>query len=449
MISQAKSFALTVGLTLTVIIGILPAGVRTLAQQTVQARTVRPAGVSGELLDMLNANDGKTDTRATSGKTDYVGMSVTIDSGGLQNIIGVKQNFGPWATHYPGTYKIEVAESLSGPWMTAFEGPGQRGESRAEFPAILARYVRITATAKNTTYRQDWSIAELALGVDPGQTPRRIPARPERPPETTPPVPPARTLKDIALATDKNPDTRASSGTPNYERMAITVDLGGEYELSRVVQVHGRWAEEYPAEYKVEVSRQANESRFREVWRGPGNAGRSVARFEPVSTRYIRITALRNRDRNHWWSIAEVRTNRDPDVVEDEDDERLTRQIRSVTSRGFSNDASVADDNNTTRATTNKASYAGSWLQADLGGSYTISKVVLIHEPDREDYARRYKIDVSSDSRQWQTVFEGRGEPGRSGVSFSPVRARFVRITAIAERDTQHWWSIYRLKISG
>ncbi|HWO02325.1 MAG TPA: discoidin domain-containing protein [Blastocatellia bacterium] len=444
---SAKPFALIV--CLTVIIGMLPAGAGALAQQTVQSRTVRPAGVSGELLDILNANDGKTDTRATSGKTDYVGMSVTIDAGGLQNIIGVKQDCGPWATHYPGAYKIEVAESLSGPWMTAFEGPGQRGESRAEFPAILARYVRITAIAKNTTYREDWSIAELKLGVDPGQTPRRIPARPERTPEAAPPATAARTLKDLAFATDKNSDTRASSGTPDYQGMSIIIDLGGEYELSRVVQLHGRWAEDYPAEYKIEVSRQRNESRFREAWRGPGKAGRSVARFEPVTTRYIRITALRNRDSNHWWSIAEVRTNRDPDVVEDEDDGRLARQIRSVTSRGFSNDAGVADDNNTTRSTTNKANYAGSWLQADLGGSYTVSKVVLFHEPDREDYPRRYKIDVSSDGGQWQTVFEGRGEPGRSGATFNPVRARFVRITAIAERDTQHWWSIYRLKISG
>jgi hypothetical protein len=216
-----------------------------------------------------------------------------------------------------------------------------------------------------------------------------------------------------------------------------------------VVQLHGRWAEDYPAEYKIDVSKQANESRFREVWRGPGRAGRSVARFEPVATRYIRITALRNRDNNHGWSITEVRTNRDTDVVDDDDDEQLTRQIRAVTSQGFSNDANVADDKNGTRATTNKANYAGIWLQADLGGDYTISKAVQVHEPDREDYPRRYKIEVSSDRGQWRTVFEGRGEPGRSTASFTPVRARFVRITAIAERDAQHWWSIYRLRISG
>jgi hypothetical protein len=448
MISKQKNFALTVAL--AVLIGVFTTGIRALAQQTVQSRTVKPAGVSGELLDIQNANDGKVDTRATSGKPDYVGMSVTIDAGGLQNIIGVKQDFGPWATHFPGAYKVEVAESLSGPWMTAFEGAGERGESRAEWPAILARYVRITATARNTTYREDWSIAELKLGIDPGQKARRIPARPaERPPETTPPTTPANTFTDLAAATDKNPATRASSGTANYDGMSITIDLGGEYELSRVAQLHGQWAEDYPAEYKIEISKQRDESRFREVWRGPGTPGRSVSRFTPVTGRYIRITALRNRDRSHWWSIAEIRTNRDPDTIEDEDNRQLTRAIRGVTSRGFSNDAGVVDENNTTRATTNKANYAGSWLQADLGGSYTISKVVMVHEPDRDDHPRRYKIDVSSDGGQWQTVFEGRGEPGRSSATFNPVRARYVRITAVAERDTQHWWSIYRLRISG
>ena len=449
MISTAKSLALV-----TCLIGIIAAspGDRTFAQQTVQSRTTRPAGVTGDLIDLPKAIDGNNNTRATSGKLDYVGMSVTVDAGGSQNIIGIKQDFGPWATHFPGAYKVEVAESLSGPWMTVFEGPGERGVSRVEFPAVLARFVRITATAKNTVYPgQDWTIAELNLGVDPGQTARRIPTRPDRTPEPIPPTPaPGEEhgrLKDPALATDKNLETRATSGTPNYQGMSVTIDLGGEYELSRVIQLHGRWQEDYPAVYKIEVSRQANESRFREVWRGAGSAVRSVARFEPATTRYIRITALKTRLNNNWWSIAEVRTNRDPDVVED--DEALVRQIRSVTAQGFSNAANVADDSNTTRATTNKPNYAGSWLQADLGGSYTISRVVQIHEPDREDFPRRYKVEVSLDGRQWQLVFEGRGEPGRSVATFNPVRARFVRITALTDREIQRWWSIYRLRITG
>ena len=449
MISTAKSLALV-----TCIIAIIAAvpGVRTHAQQTVQSRTTRPAGVTGDLADLPKAIDGNNNTRATSGKPDYVGMSVTADAGGSQNIIGIKQDFGPWATHYPGAYKVEVAESLSGPWMTVFEGPGERGVSRVEFPAVLARFVRITATAKNTVYPgQDWTIAELNLGVDPGQTARRIAVRPDRTPDPTPPTPvpgeePGK-LKDPALATDKKLETRATSGTPNYQGMSLTIDLGGEYELSRVIQLHGRWPDEYPAVYKIEVSRQANESRFREVWRGEGSPGRSVARFDPATTRYIRLTALKSRANNHWWSIAEIRTNRDPDVIED--DEALIRQIRGVTAQGFSNAANVADNNNTTRATTNKPNYAGSWLQADLGGSYTISRVVQVHEPDHQDFPRRYKVEVSLDGKQWQPVFEGRGEPGRSVAAFNAVRARFVRITALTDREIQRWWSIYRLRITG
>ena len=453
----SKTNLLMLAICLGAIVGIWPGvigistGVTALAQQTVQSRTVTPTSVTGDLIDLQKAIDGNSNTRATSGKPDYVGMSITIDAGGLQNIIGIKQDFGPWATHYPGAYKVEVAESLSGPWMTAFEGPGERGESRVEFPAVQARYVRITATAKNTSYPQtDWSIAELKLGVDPGQTARRIVARPDRTPDPTPspsPGPAPKTFKDPAFATDKNLETRASSGTASYEGISFTIDLGGEYDLSRVVQLHGRWADDYPAVYRVEVSRQANESRFREVWRGEGQPGRSVARFDPVTTRYIRLTALRNRDNTHWWSIAEIRTNRDPDVVGD--DEPLSRQIRSVTSQGFTDASNVADDNNRTRATTNKPNYAGSWLQADLGGSYTISKVILVHEPDAQDFARRYKVEVSLDGRQWQPVFDGRGEPGRSVASFNPVRARFIRITALAERDNQHWWSVHRLRVLG
>jgi hypothetical protein len=433
-----------------ILLAVLLIAVEVPAQQTAQARTVRPAAVTGDLLDMQNAIDGRADTRAYSGRRNYVGMSVTIDVGSLQNVIGVKQNSGPQPTHHVGAYRVEVAESPAGPWMTAFEGPGQRGESRTEFPAILARYIRITATSNVTSYNQEWSIAELSVGVDPGQRARRIPPKVE-PVERPGPLPPAaRTLKDVPMATDKKQETRASSGTPDYAGMSVTFDLGGEYELSRVVQVHGPWSDDYPAEYTVEVSKEKREDRFKEVWRGAGEPNRSTARFDQVTTRYIRITALKNRNRTNWWSIAELRTNRDPDVVEGGgDDERLNRQIRAITSRGFSDTTPLLNANNTTRATTNTFNYAGSWVQMDLGGSYTVSKVVQIHEPDREDYPGSYRIEISEDGRRWRPVFEGAGEPRRSNASFEPVRGRFVRITALANHGNRHWWSITGLRVRG
>src|SRR5262249_7783299 len=225
-------------------------------------------------------------------------------------------------------------------------------------------------------------------------------------------------------------------------RVSLTFDLGGEYELSPVVQVHGQWPDDYPAEYQVDVSRERNESKFREVWRGAGERERSVAVFAPVLTRYIRITALRARDNYHWWSIAELRTNRDREAVErDEEDKLANREIRHVNAQGLSSVSAVSDDNNTTRATTGTVNYAGSWITADLGGSYTVAKVVQVHDPDERDFPGRYRVEVSEDGRNWRTVWTGQGERGRSVAAFSAVRARFVRITAIANHDLQHWWS--------
>jgi hypothetical protein len=446
---KPKSSPLTPG---AAIILTLFFGIAALAQQTYQATAVRPASVSGDLLDIANANDDRMDTRAYSSKANYARQSVTLDLGSEQNVIGVSMDQGRWPTHFPGAYKVEVAESMSGPWMQAWEGPGQRGESKAKFPAVRARFIRVTATAVNTG-GEDWTIAEIRGGVDPGQKARTIPAKQENPPNTQTPADTGterrtKALSDAANVTDNKLDTFATSKTPDYVGMSHTFDLGGEYELSRVVQIHGAKPDDFPGEYKVEVSRERNEDRFREVWRGNGERGRSVARFSPVVTRYVRLTALRNSPRQHWWSIAELRTNRDPDPVEDDDD-LANRPIRAITSEGLSNITAVTDDNNTTRATTRTANYAGNWVQADLGGSYTVSRVLQIHEPDRADFPGRYRIEVSEDGRRWRTVFEGEGERNRSGATFSPTRARYLRITAIANRNLEHPWSIYKLRIRG
>ena len=421
------------------------------AQQTVQSRPVRPAAVTGDLLDLANANDGRLDTRASSGRADYVGMSFTVDVGSEQNIIGIAQDHGRWPTHAPGAYKVEVGAKAQGPWMLAWQGEGQRGESKAKFEAIRGRFIRVTATAVNTVYNQEWSIAELTAGIDPGQKARTIPT-PQTTPQPTPqtiPPPASKELKDTAKATDGKLDTFASSNTADYAGMHLVYDLGGEYELSHVIQLHGARADDFPAEYKVEVSRERDESRFREVWRGAGKSGRSVARFDPVVTRYVRITALRAQGNGRPWSIAELRTNRDPDVVErDAEDDQLTpRAIRNITAQGITNISGVVDDNNTTRATTTTASYVGAWVQADLGGSYTVSRVVQVHDPEARDFPGRYRVEVSSDGNRWQTVFEGAGERGRSVATFTPVRTRFVRVTATANLNRP--WSIFKLKIRG
>ena len=416
--------------------------------QSLQLRESRPVSVTGDLIDIALANDGNERTRAHAGKADYPGQSVTLDMGGEQNIVGVIQDHGPWSNDYPGTYRVDVGLTANGPWLRGFEGPGKRGESRSIFEPIRGRFVRITATSTHNLGK-DWSLAEFRVGVDPGSKARTIPTDTggQNP---TDPIAPKPGLKNFALALDKKPDTRAMTENANYAGASFTHDLGGEYEISRVVQVHGQWPEDFPAEYKVEVSRRKDESTFREVWRGRGESGRSVATFDPVATRYIRVTALRPRNRNNVWSIAELRTNHDPDTTDtDEDDKRLDRPIRKATAQGFSDINLAIDDDPATRASTGRANYIGSFILLDLGGSYPISKATLIHDPDDRDFAARYKIEVSEDGTRWQQAWEGEGQNGRSRATFEPVRTRFIRITATDDRNNRRPWTISKIRIGG
>jgi hypothetical protein len=445
MFSRAKLLSLISGIAFIVV---CLATARSSGAQTAQARAVRPVSVVGDLIDITRANDERDNTRANAGTRNYAGLTITLDVGGEQNIIGVIQVHGPWATNFPGSYKVEVAESSGGPWLGTFEGPGARGESKALFEAVRGRFIRITATDTGGG-GNDWSIAELRAIIDPGARLRRIPDR-DRDPGIAPETSTAVAMRDLALAFDGDPNTRATTGRADYVGATFIFDLGGEYELSRVVQLHGQWPDDYPAEYRIEVSRDRNENRFREVWRGAGESQRSVAQFAPVFARFVRLTALRSRDRYHWWSIAELRTNRDQDAVErDEEDSLVGREIRRVNAQGMSNASAVADYNNATRATTDRVNYAGSWIEVDLGGSYTVSRVIQVHSPDDRDFPGRYRIEVSDDGSRWRQVWQGQGEPNRSAAAFNPVRARLIRITAISNHDLQHWWSIYKLRIRG
>ena len=430
--------------------------------QTAQARPMKPVSVSGDLIDLTRATDERDFTRANAGTPSYARLSITLDLGGEHNITGVVQDHGRWAMQYPGAYRVEVSSSLGGRWDRVFEGPGQRGESRATFEAERGRFVRITATESRRGV-EDWSIAELRVIVDPGATPRRggfgdrdrdrDPNRDRdwnRDRDRSPGQQQAdRGLRDPHHAFDRNFDTRATTGNYDYAGASFMLDLEGEYEISRVIQLHGQWQDDFPAEYRVEVGRDRNESRFREVFRGPGESGRSIAHFAPVTARYVRLTALRSRDRYHWWSIAEVRTNRDWEADREEEDQLTAREIRRVNSQGITDASAVGDGRGFTRATTNTATYAGSWIEVDLGAAFQVSRVVQIHDPDDRDFPGRYRIEVSFEGSRWRPVYQGQGSRGRSIADFTPVRARFLRITAISNHDLQHWWSIYRLKIRG
>src|SRR5438132_7057272 len=120
MFSRAKLLSLISGISF---IAICLATARSSGAQTPQARAVRLISVVGDLIDITRANDERDNTRANAGTRNYAGSSITLDVGGEQNVIGVIQVHGPWATNYPGSYRVEGQRS---------EARGQKSEVRSQ-----------------------------------------------------------------------------------------------------------------------------------------------------------------------------------------------------------------------------------------------------------------------------------------------------------------------------
>lgn len=63
-------------------------------------------------------------------------------------------------------------------------------------------------------------------------------------------------------------------------------------------------------------------------------------------------------------------------------------------------------------------------------------------------FPRRYQVQVSADGTTWSTpVAEGQGIPGTTVITFTPISAKFVRITETADVDNAPPWSMRLLRL--
>ena len=78
-----------------------------------------------------------------------------------------------------------------------------------------------------------------------------------------------------------------------------------------------------------------------------------------------------------------------------------------------------------------RASMAWPWsYEVDLLGLFPVRRVKVIY--GRKMYATRVRVGVSPDGRKWQTVATVETPEGKPfGADFEPVRARFVRVSAL------------------
>ncbi|WP_239483931.1 discoidin domain-containing protein [Paenibacillus sp. FSL R7-0216] len=89
------------------------------------------------------------------------------------------------------------------------------------------------------------------------------------------------------------------------------------------------------------------------------------------------------------------------------------------------------------------------WIYVDLGSVQQITGVKLRWEVA---YAKRYKIEISSDSgspEHWQEVYStSSGDGGLDEIPLAPQAARYVRMYGI-ERGTPYGYSLYEFEVTG
>ena len=88
----------------------------------------------------------------------------------------------------------------------------------------------------------------------------------------------------------------------------------------------------------------------------------------------------------------------------------------------------------------------GEWLQADIGNLWELKKLRLMWE---KAFAQGYRIQVSEDGLNWQTVYEQKNGNGQTEwIHLKPVKSRFIRIV-FDKRATGWGSSLWEVNLFG
>jgi hypothetical protein len=112
--------------------------------------------------------------------------------------------------------------------------------------------------------------------------------------------------------------------------------------------------------------------------------------------------------------------------------------------------------------TSDRPQTAGMWFQIELPQQARLAEIQFdsvsvggrggrqgraAGPPPDSGYPRGYAVEVSSDGASWTRVATGQGEGSRTVISFTPTRARFMRLTQTATVNNAPPWSITDLQL--
>jgi beta-glucosidase len=240
-----------------------------------------------------------------------------------------------------------------------------------------------------------------------------------------------------AAAVDGNPGTRWSSqfSDPQW----IQVDLGATATIDQVVLV---WEAAYARSYQIQTS--ADGSAWSSIFTTTTGTGGTQTLAVSGTGRYVRMLGT-VRATGYGYSLWEFGVFGTVGGGTPPSGSPISefRPVSASSWEGGNAPGAALDGRTNTRWSSQFSD--PQWIQVDLGGTATISQVVLNWEAA---FGRAYRIEVSPNASTWTTIYSTTTGPG--GVERLAVggTGRYVRLTGTA-RATGYGYSLWEFQVFG
>jgi hypothetical protein len=244
-----------------------------------------------------------------------------------------------------------------------------------------------------------------------------------------------------ANAVDGNGSTRWAS-VEGIDPQSITVDLGGQYNISRIKLV---WEAAYGKNFVLEVS--PDNSTWTNVKNITGNTSLTNDYTGLTATgRYVRMTGTA-RGTAYGYSLYEFEVYGTPaGTTPVTSNIALNKNVTVSSIEGAEFTGNFAVDGNANTRWSATLYVDPQWITVDLGGQYNISRIKFLWEAA---YAKNFLVEVSADNANWTIVKNITGNTSLTN-DFTGLTAtgRYVRMTGTA-RGSEYGYSIYELAVHG
>jgi dihydroxyacetone kinase DhaKLM complex PTS-EIIA-like component DhaM len=372
-----------------------------------------------------NTTDGDLNTRWSA---EGDGQWIMYDIGTLATVNEVAI---VWFNGDQRQASFAIDTSVDGTtWKAVFSGDSSGTMKDFEaytFPAVAARYVRITGYGNSAN---PWnSINETEVYGQLSIVPLPI---------SDVYASDAQTPNVAANTIDGNMQTRWSA---EGDGQWIVYDVG---VVSTVSEVAIAWlnGDQRQASFAIEAS--IDGKAWKAVLSGDSSGATKdfeVYTFPSVAARYVRITGYGN-SANPWNSINET---------------EIYGQLNAIWLPVVSVEASGAQDPNVPANTTDgdlntrwSAEGDGQWIMYDIGTLATVNEVAIAWFNGDQRQAS-FAIDTSVDGKAWKAVLSGDSSGATKdfeAYAFPSVAARYVRITGYGN-SANPWNSINEIKLYG